>query len=229
MVRAGRLISVCAFFCAGFLFGEDQSIIRKKPQHLGERAIVLEFSTDPSGQPTDLRIASSEAWTLENWAVALVKSGHVKPGSPGVKAIGENRYCATVAFPVENDGNPLSTDSTLPVPRIQPAPAYPFKLRQQRITGGALFQLTINEKAKVSKISLLKASHKEFGEQATQAVKLWRFSKPGTVHGKPVEMTINVMVTFELEGQPLVPWGWCVAPEPCLDTYLITGVTLPST
>jgi TonB family protein len=194
---------------------------------MGEREVAVEFEVLAEGKPTNARVVTSEAWLLESWAVQLVKSGQVKPGSPGVTQMADNKYHAKIFFPVENDGKPLSDVQTAPVVKIQAQPRYPFALRAKNISGGALLSLLVDEKARLKTVTLLKASHKEFGEAAYQAVKDWKFSKPGTEHGKPVAMSVNVAVVFELDGSKLAPWIWCVAPEPSLDSFLITGSNIP--
>lgn len=121
----------------------------------------------------------------------------------------------------------LPPDVSLPVPRSLVGPYYPFKLREVGAAGGALFRLHINDKAKVTRIEAVRASHPEFSKAALQALQKWQFARPAMQNGKPIAVVLHQMVVFELDGRPSADWEWQVAPEPAFESFRVVGATIP--
>ncbi len=202
-------------------------VARSKPSQIGERKLVVEFSAPSGENPREVQLISSEAAALDRLAVWLVQNGKIRVGSPGVVSLGNERYRATLAFPIEGDESPLPQSLSPPKPRITPMPAYPFESRKARTVGAALLRLHIDEKAKLIKVELVRASHKEFGNAAIQAVNKWAFSQPAKDAGKAVPVVMNQLMVFGLDGLPLPSWEWLVAPEPAFENFEILGATMP--
>lgn len=190
------------------------------PSQIGSRTAVVEFTTDGNASTLDAKVILTESLPLSDTTLALVKAGHIKPDTSGVTHISGNTFRVSVSYPVKNDGEPLPVNLSLPVPRVRQPPSYPFVLRKQGITGGALVQLTINEKGLVKNVEVLRSSHPEFGSSAAQALERWQFSKPAKKDGKPIPITIMQLVTFQLDNQP-APLEWRISPQPSLETFII--------
>jgi TonB family protein len=210
----------------------DLTTVVSGPKVVGARDIVLEFETRDQGRQGNSRIISSEAPILDSWAASLIWRRELKPGSPGVTKIGKNRYRAVLSFPIEGDEPILARDKTLPTPLSQPNPDYPAVLRKDGSVGGAILKLTIDSAGKLTETELVRASHPEFGPAALEAVRKWTFAKPATQAGKPIEITLFQLISFELRrSQPRVEikrpdWRWIVSPEPALPRKVVSDWSL---
>lgn len=85
-----------------------------------------------------------------------------------------------------------------PVPVHRVAPAYPAALNMENIEGRAVVEFLVNEDGRVSDMTVLEATHAEFGESVVAAVFNWRFV-PGVVRGKAVTFRMRLPVTFRLD------------------------------
>jgi TonB family protein len=193
------------------------------PAQIGRRTVVLQFALNEKNQPAAVEIVSSEAEGLNIWTRALVESGQVKIDAPGVTKIGDKQYRISISCPVEDDGPPLPPEITAPVARVQAPPSYPYDLARSGTSGGALLRLTIDEQARIQNVELVRASHKEFGRVAVNAVKKWRFAQPAKKNGQPMAITLFQLMTFEFIGAEIAPWQWQVGPEPALPIFNVTG------
>jgi len=200
-----------------------------RPQEIGSRTVVLDFTVDENEKAAVIDLVSTEAAGLNPWAQAMVKSGHVKPNSPGVIKLADGKYRATISFPLAGDGSPLPPGITPPKMRLQPGPQYPYELARADTPGGALLRLTINEKAAITKTEIVRASHKEFGSAAVDAVKKWRLAEPAKQDGAPIAVTLFQLITFEIEGKPPALWEWQMCPEPALPPFTVSGSYIPVT
>jgi len=156
--------------------------------------------------------------------LSLLRTGQLKSDSKGVTKVAENRYRLDVTYSVPDDEIPLPADVTPPVPRIQPVPVYPYDLRQKNTAGGVLLRLTIDEKARVKKVEVVRASHPAFASCAVQAVEKWVIGKPALKDGKPAAITLFQLLTFETHGGPSAPLGWRISPEPCLSPFTVLAL-----
>lgn len=196
-----------------------------RPKTIGFRTVVLEYMVDQNAKPAEISVVSSEADGLNYWAENLVKNGVVKEGTPGVVLIGVKKYKAEIAFPIQGDEAPLPDDITIPKVRIQGLPNISPKIWAREIAGGVLLRLSIDEKARVSKIELIRASHKDFGQPAIDAVKKWQFSQPAKKSGQAIPISLFQLIIFETAGKKGMPWQWQVSPEPALPAYIVTTNT----
>lgn len=193
------------------------------PQEIGSRTVVLDFKVDKNSKPVDIELVSSEALGLNPWAKSMVLTGHVRKDSPGVIKLKEGKFRASISFPVKDDGAPLPAEITLPKRRIHPVPAYPYALAKENTTGGVLLRLTINDKAKITNLEVVRASHDEFIRPTVHAVKKWEFAEPAKNAGVKMEVILFQLVTFEIAGKPPAPWEWQACPEPALPVFTVTG------
>ena len=73
-------------------------------------------------------------------------------------------------------------------------PAYPGDLRRRRVTGSARVQFSLDDLGFTRDVTLLEASHPEFGPAAIAAVRQWRFDpewENGVAQRGPTETTVR--------------------------------------
>lgn len=184
-------------------------------------AVTVEFYVDSGGAVTKAKVADSELEELNDFALQLVEAGQLLPHPLPPHGSPPKHIRAPVFFPVESydSGKPLPVGVAMPVPRLQAAPAYPFEYRIRYITGGAWLSVTIGEDGRVKSCKTIKWSHPKFASAAEKAVDQWQFG-PATLNGKPVEVTLNVALSFEIEGKPH-GWHWVAAPAPSLKAFQV--------
>jgi len=212
-----------ALFVAVTANATDAGPEHVRPKEVGSRTVVLDFTVDENAKPMAIDLVSSEASGLNQWAKAMVKAGHVNTSSPGVVKLAEGKYRATISFPLDGDSSPYPLNVTLPKIRLQQNPRYPYALARADIAGGVLLRLTIDEKAEIKQVKVVRASHEEFGDAAVQAVNSWRLAEPAKKDGVPIPVTLFQLITFEIAGKPIAPWPWQLSPEPALEPMLVTG------
>ena len=93
-----------------------------------------------------------------------------------------------------------------PLPFHRAMPMYPFNLRQAAIEGEVLVAFRVDPKGRVFDVSVINASHSEFGESVARAVLQWRFI-PGTIRGEAVTFKVQLPVTFRLSDSPVSDQG----------------------
>lgn len=222
------LSTFVALFCSTLSLAQKTGVEVSSVKNLGEREIVVEFATKEDGAPSDISIVYTEALTLNEWAITLVRTKQIRPGVAGVKQMGPDRYRASIAFPIDGDEHLQQPGFVRPKARTQTVPTYPFTLCKAGIVGGALLKIDIDEKAKVREVKVIKASNPEFGASAKASAKKWLFATPATLDGKPVRTSLFQMVIFELEGKTFAPFQWREAPLPSLDAYIVTAGLIPA-
>ncbi len=85
-----------------------------------------------------------------------------------------------------------------PRPLKTKPPAYPAKLREERVTGAVIVTLVIDEGGKVLAAEVSKASHEAFRDPSLKAVRDWTFA-PAQVAGKSVRARVSVPLNFSIE------------------------------
>ncbi len=100
--------------------------------------------------------------------------------------------------------------SSAAVPQEKPevvkkiTPTYPRIYLLAGIEGEVFVHATIDENGKVEKVEVVKATDKEFGPAAVDAIKQWKF-KPATLDGKPIKTEVTIPVKFRLSDAALPP------------------------
>lgn len=181
--------------------------------------VMVEFDVDSAGAVTNAKVVASEEKSLDPFALAMVEGGEMLPNPLPAAGSPPKQVRAPVFFPVANEGDakPLPPGTVLPKPKFQYSPAYPFELRKKGVIGGVRVSLTIGKNGRVKSCRVFAASHPEFASAAEQAVSKWEF-RPATLNGKAIEVTMNVPISFELEGKAR-GWRWLVAPSPTLPSF----------
>jgi RNA polymerase sigma factor (sigma-70 family) len=76
-------------------------------------------------------------------------------------------------------------------------PAYPSELRRQGIEGEALVEFVVGSDGRVRELSIVEATHVEFGESAANAVQEWRFDA-AVKAGMPVDVKMKQRIAFSV-------------------------------
>jgi len=89
-------------------------------------------------------------------------------------------------------------DVKAPVAINRSKPNYTDSARKARITGIVIIEAIVNKQGDVEQAKVLKGLPLGLSEQATEAVKQWKFH-PGTLNGQPVDVIFTLTVNFTLE------------------------------
>ncbi|MCR6655093.1 MAG: energy transducer TonB [Opitutus sp.] len=215
------LLFVGALAVSSLAFADTPTIAAAAPKPGYD--IVLEVEYNEQGIPVAATVIESTDPTsfavLTNIAYSLVRGAAMEPKIKDGKAV-PFRARIPFHFPVEGDRPEANRDITLPVwDRSEGvAPLYPPDLHEQGEVGGAVLELTINTAGEVAAVRTIRASHPQFEEVATNAVKTWKFT-PSKRNGLPVESRWNIAISFASEEQ-MPNYKWIIAPRP----YLMNSV-----
>lgn len=186
--------------------------------------VMVEVDVAADGSVRDAKVLRSENDFLSRLALSVARSWKLPVKEKEGVAVAY-RAKAPVFFPVEGDEGAAADAGPKPRPREIIQPKYPLGLRQAGQAGGAILELVVEPTGRVREVTVLRASHPEFGSAARQAVRTWRFY-PAEADGKKVEVRVRMAVVFELEGIP-ADWRWVVPPRPAIPSYVITGAAVP--
>lgn len=122
------------------------------------------------------------------------EKGGVVGGTVGGTGTGEG-----AAEPKPPEG-PLRVggDVKAPVAISRTKPDYTDAARKGHVTGVVIVEAIVNKQGEVEQVKVLKGLPLGLNDQATEAVKKWRFH-PGTLNGEPVEVIFTLTVNFTLE------------------------------
>jgi TonB family protein len=76
-------------------------------------------------------------------------------------------------------------------------PVYSEEARKARYEGTVVLEALVRKDGKVDVVHLLRSLGFGLDQNAIEALKRWRF-RPGTKNGMPVDVTVNVEVTFNI-------------------------------
>lgn len=96
------------------------------------------------------------------------------------------------------NGRPIFGSGDLdaaPRAKMQPAPDYPFALRQAGIEGSVNIEFDVDASGRVVSARVLNSTNRDFEDAAVRAVLKWRF-EPGRRHGKAVPFRMIVPIGF---------------------------------
>ena len=132
-------------------------------------------------------------------------------------------------FPIEGDEGPAS-QTAQPRPVGTGGlyyPVYPEDMAAQNIVGGVIYELTIDTKGDIARLTTLRASHPQFDEASRKALAKWKF-KPAVKDGQPVETRWHIAIVFETD-QAMADIKWRVAPRPSLGSFFCLHDNSPRT
>jgi periplasmic protein TonB len=121
------------------------------------------------------------------------------------KAVGERQERSGVGLPAgRSETDPLASrpkpgsQASKPAYLHNPHPPYPEAARKAGQTGVVVLRVSINERGRVSGVSLAKSSgHSLLDDRARTAVQRWIF-RPARQNGKSVATQVDVPVRFSL-------------------------------
>ena len=96
--------------------------------------------------------------------------------------------------PQERPGNGVT------MPRLvrEVKPNYPDSVKKEGIQGIVTLEAVVKKDGTVGDVKVKKPLHPELDEEAVKAMKQWEFL-PGTQEGKPVDVVVDVEMTFTLK------------------------------
>lgn len=183
--------------------------------------VNVRISVSETGRVEAVEIISSEAEMLNGLAEKIAREMRPPVRQKDGVAI---KYQAVVPldFPVEGDGGVTAQEKAAhPGLRKGQPPTYPFAQARAGEAGGALLELSINEKGRVTEAKTVRATHKNFGEAARTAALKWVF-EPAIQNGAPVATRLFQAFVFKTNGQS-PDWRWHLAPRPCLPLFESSG------
>jgi 2,3-bisphosphoglycerate-dependent phosphoglycerate mutase len=93
----------------------------------------------------------------------------------------------------------IGGDVKAPVVISRVEPVYPAEARAHGVSGLVILEAVIDRDGKARDVKILKPLPFGVDQAAVDAVKQWKFS-PGTRNGEPVDVLINLTVTFKADG-----------------------------
>jgi TonB family protein len=179
-------------------------------------SVILNFTVDESGKPTEISVKSSDHPLFEEPAMTALAAWKFKPAMKAGKPV-KARMQVPVSFGME--GHPVTGAGRvdelskkqmekLPEefrydvpPKIKSLlyPAYPYDLLLEKVKGEAEVGFVVGENGRVSDIRVLKADRPEFGEALIAALAAYEFV-PASRGGKPVATLHKMNHRFEPDG-----------------------------
>jgi TonB family protein len=89
---------------------------------------------------------------------------------------------------------------TLSSPMVLPLPTYPSEMLRCAVGGEAKIRFRVNEDGTVSNVTIVSASHKEFGEASREAVGHWKIGPILERNSpKPIKVWARCRLVFRME------------------------------
>ena len=88
-------------------------------------------------------------------------------------------------------------DVTMPRLVREVKPNYPESVKKEGIRGSVTLNAVVKKDGTVGDVTVKKPLHPELDKEAVKAMKQWQF-KPGTKDGKPVDVAVDVEMTFNI-------------------------------
>jgi protein TonB len=89
----------------------------------------------------------------------------------------------------------------VPVPISRPSPRYPAEAVRNNETGTVVLRITVDERGEPVKVEIASSSRsRSLDRAAAQAARRWTF-RPAQQNGRAVSGTIEVPISFTLEGR----------------------------
>ena len=169
---------------------QDIATLRSEIGRLGDGVVPRSERPGDPGQE-----AGGEAETTENGPNGFSRNGGSEKGDSSAEA--------HVEEPVIQFERP-DAEGVFVRPRLifDPEPEYPRSAKKTRVEGVVVVRGVIDENGKVSVQTLevqAGPGQQALGDAARRAIGRWKF-EPGTLDGKPVEVSLTVRVKFELRG-----------------------------
>ena len=106
--------------------------------------------------------------------------------------------CARPTAPPSLPQQQPSKDVTMPTVVRDVKADYPESAKKERVQGNVMLAVVVKKDGTVGEVTVKKPLHPELDEAAVKAMKKWEF-RPGTKDGKPVDVAVDVEMTFNLK------------------------------
>jgi TonB family protein len=104
-------------------------------------------------------------------------------------------YSALFAAPLPQE---RPKDVTMPKVVRDVKPNYPDSMKKERVQGKVMLEAVVTKDGNVGEVTVKEPLHPELDAEAVKAMKQWEFL-PGTREGKPVDVAVEVEMTFTLK------------------------------
>lgn len=192
--------------------------------------VTVEITFDEKGVAEDGKVVESDdpsgAQILNQIAVKLASQVKQPPRTDKEGKPMKYKVRAPFNFPVEEDEGAAANNAPKPSLHKAEQPTYPENLAAAGTVGGAILELTIGADGRVSKATVLRASHAEFAAAAQAAVSKWEFM-PAKKDDVAVESRWRVAISFSVNGKD-PDWKWMVAPRPSLGAFTVVRANVPA-
>lgn len=95
----------------------------------------------------------------------------------------------------------VDPDVVQPRPLTTPKPVYTTDAMQRNLTGSVIVEVLVDRNGRVAWVRVLRALDPSLDASALDAAKRWTFT-PGTAHGEPVAMLVQMEMTFTIRIRP---------------------------
>lgn len=183
--------------------GYTEGAIRRRIQG----NVTLSAVVRADGTVGDVKVIKSLDAELDRQAVAAAKQWTFKPGTKDDQPVSvyvtlEMTFTlrpGTKAVPPAQDNvyKPGQDGVTAPVLVRDVKPQYTEDARARRVQGSVELAAVVLSDGTVGELRVTKSLDTDLDQQAIKAAKQWTF-KPGTKDGKPVDVEVNIELTFTL-------------------------------
>lgn len=189
--------------------------------------VTLDIKVDEQGKPEGVTLVSTDDESagdvLSKMAIAMAMKTAFPPRLKDGVA---HKYTARAPFFFPIDDDEGKEADSLPKPKGVKHGVkivYPPELRSQGVVGGAIFELIVDEKGKLTELKTLRASHPEFEKSARESLEQWEFI-PAEKDGHPVSSRSRIAIVFDTPDQ-MADLKWRIPPRPKLGSYIVLPLT----
>ena len=184
--------------------------------------VIMDVKVNAVGVAEDARLVHSDSYDLGQFAPLMARQMKFDPRIEDGKPVASVQR-VPLFFPVEGDGGAEAGRAPVPELKMPSQPEYPRELRKSETPGGAIFHLQVDAKGRVKEVSVVRASHPEFGKSGAAALKRWNFVPPKQ-NGNAIATEFHLAMVFEIEGKRPA-WKWYVAPRPAMSAaFVVSGM-----
>ena len=174
--------------------------------------VTLSFTITETGKVSDVKVLRGADPILDKEAVRVVESS--PDWTPGMKD--GKPVSVTYTFPVIFQLNDRENTDVFPFQLAEQKPtfnggdaneflkwvnaniSYPENCRKNGISGRVFLSFIVRETGKVTDVKILRSVHEELDREAVRVIGMSPDWTPGMVDGKPVPVSFNFPVTFQL-------------------------------
>jgi TonB family protein len=180
-----------------------EGAIRRRIQ--GGVSLSVVVRTD--GTVSDVTVVKSLDPELDQQAIAAAKQWTFKPGTIDGKPVNVAvtleltftlRAGTKAAPPAQSTVYKPGKDVTAPVLVHEVRPQYTEDAKARRVQGSVEVSAVVLSDGTVGEVKVTKSLDADLDQQAINATKQWTF-RPGTKDGKPVDVEVNIELTFTLK------------------------------